>query len=164
MSQVSAGLLMVRRCAQELEFLLAHPGGPFFANKDDGAWSIPKGLTGEGEDFLAAAIREFSEETGLTVETEQFVPLGTVRQKGGKLVHAWAFEGDCDPATVRSNRFAVQWPPRSGKWQSFPEIDRAAFFTAEAARRKLLPAQIPFIDRAIECLIKGRRGDGRETR
>jgi predicted NUDIX family NTP pyrophosphohydrolase len=151
---VSAGLLMCRRRDGMLEFLLAHPGGPFFARKDEGVWSIPKGLVEPDEDPLAAARREFTEETGWVVEADDdgFVDLGEVVQKGGKRVRAWAFLGDADPATLRSNAFRLQWPPRSGQWRTFPEIDRAAFFDPETARLKMLPAQVPFLDRALERL------------
>lgn len=146
---VSAGLLMVRRRGSGLEFLLVHPGGPYTRNKDDGVWTIPKGLVEPGEELFAAARREFEEETGVPVRASSFVSLGHVRQRAGKIVHAWAFEGDCDPAQVRSNTFEMEWPPRSGRRRAFPEIDRAAFFDPDTARRKILPAQAPFIDRAL---------------
>ncbi len=142
---------MVRRGGGGIEILLAHPGGPFFRNRDDGAWTIPKGLVNPGEDLLAAACREFEEETGVPVRDATFAPLGSVRQKAGKLVHAWAFAGDCDPAALRSNTFEIEWPRRSGRLQVFPEIDRAAFFDPDTARRKILPAQEPFIDRALDA-------------
>ncbi|HWN68477.1 MAG TPA: NUDIX domain-containing protein [Haliangium sp.] len=148
---MSAGLVMVRRGGGGIEILLAHPGGPFFRNRDDGAWTIPKGLVNPGEDLLAAACREFEEETGVPVRDATFAPLGSVRQKAGKLVHAWAFAGDCDPAALRSNTFEIEWPRRSGRLQVFPEIDRAAFFDPDTARRKILPAQEPFIDRALDA-------------
>jgi predicted NUDIX family NTP pyrophosphohydrolase len=140
---------MVRREASGLSLLLAHPGGPFFAKKDDGAWTIPKGLVDGDEDPLAAARREFVEETGFTCGEGPFVPLGDVRMKGGKIVRAWAFAGTCEPGELRSNTFELEWPPRSGKRRAFPEIDRAAFFTPEEARRKILAAQAPFIERAL---------------
>jgi predicted NUDIX family NTP pyrophosphohydrolase len=143
---------MCRRCDGGLEFLLAHPGGPFFANKDDGVWTIPKGLVDPGEALLDAAIREFGEETGFATPDEGFVPLGEVRQKGGKVVHAWAFLGDCDEAALVSNEVLIEWPPRTGRRRAYPELDRAAFFFADAARGKLLPAQVPFIDRALALL------------
>jgi predicted NUDIX family NTP pyrophosphohydrolase len=149
MPVVSAGLLMVRRSAGGIELLLAHPGGPFFRNKDDGAWTIPKGLVNPGEDLLAAARRELEEETGVIVPDTVFAPLGHVRQRGGKIVHAWAFAGDCDPAAIRCNTFELEWPPRSGRVQTFPEIDRVGFFDPDAARRKILPAQAPLVDRAV---------------
>lgn len=135
-----------------LEVLLAHPGGPFFARRDDGAWSLPKGEIEESEDPLQAAVREFTEETGLPVEGDGFTPLGEIRQKGGKRVVAWAFRGDCDPSAIVSNRFEMEWPPRSGQRRSFPEIDRACFFDADDARRKLIPAQVPFVDRLEAAL------------
>ena len=149
MPLVSAGLIMVRRVGGAIELLLVHPGGPYFRNKDDGAWTIPKGLVNPGEDLLAAACREFEEETGVPVRDATFTPLGHVRQKGGKVVHAWAFAGDCDPEAIRSNTYEVEWPPRSGRRQVFPEVDRAGFFDPDTARRKLLPAQSPFVDRAL---------------
>jgi predicted NUDIX family NTP pyrophosphohydrolase len=143
----SAGLLMCRARGGPLEVLLVHPGGPFFAKKDEGAWTIPKGLVDPGEEPLAAALREFREETALSVSPERIHPLGTIRQRGGKLVHAWAFVGDCDPDAIRSNTFELEWPPRSGRVRAFPEIDRAAFFDLEHARRKIMPAQCPLLDR-----------------
>ncbi|MBV9875420.1 MAG: NUDIX domain-containing protein [Verrucomicrobia bacterium] len=149
MPKISAGLLMYRgRTAPRpsLEVLLTHPGGPFWKNKDDGAWMIPKGEVEEGEELLAAAIREFTEETGL-VPIEPFLGLGQVKHKSGKTVHAWAFQGDCDPAQIRSNTFELEWPPKSGRKQEFPEIDRAEFFDLSTARRKMLPAELPLLDR-----------------
>lgn len=147
---MSAGLLMCRMREDAAEVLLVHPGGPFFANRDDGAWSIPKGLVDSGEDLLAAARREMREETGIQVDAgATFVPLGKVQQKGGKVVHGWAFAGDCDPEAIVSNTFEIEWPPRSGKRASFPEADRAAFFDREAALRKILEAQRPFVERAL---------------
>ncbi|HEY7408391.1 MAG TPA: NUDIX domain-containing protein [Gemmatimonadaceae bacterium] len=151
MAKLSAGLLMYRFRAGQLEVLLGHPGGPFFTNKDLGAWTIPKGLVDEAEDQLAAARREFEEETGTRPEG-RFVPLGEVLQKGGKTVIAWAFEGDLDPAAIRSNTFQREWPPRSGRWQTFPEIDRAAFFSIDEARGKINPAQAEFLSR-LERLL-----------
>ena len=143
----SAGLMMYRRRIGKLEVLLVHPGGPFFKNKDLGAWTIPKGEPSEGEDLLATARREFGEETGIQVGDVAVIPLGEVKQKAGKVVHAWAFEGDCDPAALTCNTFQVQWPPRSGQWKSFPEVDRYAFFDLDAAREKINPAQAAFLDR-----------------
>lgn len=145
MAKISAGLLMYKRTAEGLRLLLVHPGGPFWCNKDEGAWTVPKGLIEEGEPMLQAARREFEEETGMK-PTGPFVELRPVRQKGGKLVHCWAFEGDCDPAAIRSNTFTMQWPPRSGRYERFPEIDRAEFFTPDDARRKINPAQAEWID------------------
>lgn len=128
-----------------LNVLLAHPGGPFWAKKDSGAWSIPKGELTENEDALQAAKREFLEETGITVSGE-LVPLTPQKQPGGKVIHAWAFEGDCDPSTISSNTFAMEWPPRSGKIQEFPEVDRAAWLTLDAAREKIVKGQLPFLE------------------
>jgi predicted NUDIX family NTP pyrophosphohydrolase len=148
MSVTSAGLLLYRLRANGVEVLLVHPGGPFFRNRDDGWWTVPKGLPDAGEDPLVAAQREFVEETGFALPASaEYVDLGSIRQKGGKVVHAWAVEGDCDPATLRSNLFQLEWPPRSGRQRDFPEIDRAAFFTLADARRKILAAQAPFLDR-----------------
>jgi predicted NUDIX family NTP pyrophosphohydrolase len=148
---VSAGLLLYRRRDGRLEVLLAHPGGPFWANKDAGAWTVPKGLAESGEDLLAAARREFAEETGLRPEGP-FVPLGSVRQKAGKVVHAWACEGDADPAALTSNVMSAEWPPGSGYRVEFPEVDRCAWFTPAEAREKLNPAQAEFIDRLEAAL------------
>ena len=149
--KVSAGLLLFRRTAGRLEVFLAHPGGPFWANKDAGAWTIPKGLVNPGEDQLAAARREFAEETGLHPDGP-FLPLGSVRQKAGKVIHAWACEGDADPAAVTSNTMRVEWPPRSGEWVTIPEIDRCGWFEPAAARGKINPAQAELIDRLEEML------------
>lgn len=129
-----------------LEVFLVHPGGPFWARKDRGAWSIPKGEVDDGEDLLAAARREFAEETGFALAGEA-VALGCVRQRSGKLVYAWAIRGDADPAQLRSNPFELEWPPRSGVMRSFPEVDRAALFDLAEARRRILPAQAEFLDR-----------------
>lgn len=145
MPRVSAGLLLYRIHDGQLQVLLAHPGGPFFQNQDDGAWSIPKGEIEPDEDILAAAKREFEEETGVT-PTGSFIPLAPVKQKGGKVVHAWAFEGDCDPTSIVSNNFTMEWPPRSGRRTEFPEIDRAEFFDVATARRKINAGQVPLID------------------
>ena len=149
MAKVSAGLLMWRRRDEVIEFLLAHPGGPYFARRDEGAWTIPKGAVEEGETPLQAARREFIEETGFDPGDGPFVELGTIRQRSGKIVHAWAFEGDADPALLESETFELEWPPRSGKRRKFPEIDRVAFFSAEVARVKMIAAQVPFIERAL---------------
>ena len=145
-ARASAGLLLFRRGTTGLELFLAHPGGPFWQRRDGGAWTIPKGLAEEGEDALAAACREFKEETGLTPEGP-FIPLGSVRQKAGKLVHAWAWEGDADPATITSNTMQTEWPRGSGQWLTFPEVDRCAWFDPSVARQKINPAQATFIDR-----------------
>jgi predicted NUDIX family NTP pyrophosphohydrolase len=141
----SAGLLMFRRVAAGVEVLLAHPGGPFWASRDEASWTIPKGAVDEGEEPLAAAQREFTEETGFALQPP-FHLLGELRQKSGKRITAWAFEGDADPARLQSNLFELEWPPRSARLQSFPEIDRVGWFTLSAARRKLLPGQAGFLD------------------
>ena len=135
-----------------IQVLLAHPGGPYFAKKDDESWSIPKGEPGPDEDLFLTAQREFEEETGLK-PTGPFIPLQAVKQKGGKVVHAWAFEGDCDPATIHSNTFVMEWPPKSGQQQTFPEIDRAEFFDLATARRKLKSGQVGLIDE-LETIVK----------
>jgi predicted NUDIX family NTP pyrophosphohydrolase len=148
----SAGILLFRRGAAGPEVLLVHPGGPFWARKDHGAWSIPKGEHGDDEEPLECARREFAEETGTVLPEGALVALGEVRQRAGKVVRAWAAEGDLDPATVRSNTFEIEWPPRSGRRQAFPEIDRAEWFGLEEARERLLAAQAPFLDRLGEHL------------
>jgi predicted NUDIX family NTP pyrophosphohydrolase len=148
MPRASAGLLMYRRRSGALQVLLVHPGGPFWTKRDLGAWTIPKGEVAQGEDPLATARREFEEETSLRANGP-FLPLGSVTQKAGKVVHAWAFEGDCDPALVESNTFEVEWPPRSGKWRSFPEVDRAEWFSLEDARLKLNAAQTSLLDALV---------------
>lgn len=148
----SAGLLMYRRLPDEgVQVLLAHPGGPFWRTKDEGCWTIPKGEYEPPEEPLAAARREFAEETGLEA-AGPFVPLGEVVLKSGKRIAAWAFEGDFDPAQLRCNTFEIEWPPRSGRRQSYPEVDRAGWFTPEIARRKLNPAQVPLLERLQEAL------------
>jgi predicted NUDIX family NTP pyrophosphohydrolase len=149
---------MYRRAHGALELLLVHPGGPFWARKDDGAWSIPKGEHGEGEDPLAVARREFMEEVG-TAPDGTFVDLGEVVQPGRKVVHAWALEGDVDVARLQSNTFEMEWPPKSGRRQSFPEVDRAEWFTPADARRKILAGQRPFIERLLARMGEG-GGDG----
>jgi predicted NUDIX family NTP pyrophosphohydrolase len=149
--QVSAGLLMFRKSGNDLEVLLVHPGGPFWAKKDLGAWSIPKGLVDENEDKLAAARREFTEETSL-VASEPFIDLGMVRQKSGKPVYAWAFEGNCDPSQLKSNTFTLEWPPRSKQMREFPEIDQWRFFSVAEARQKINQAQATFVDRLAEIV------------
>jgi predicted NUDIX family NTP pyrophosphohydrolase len=149
--KLAAGLLMYRRSAAGLELLLVHPGGPFWKKKDLGAWSIPKGELAEGEDLLATARREFQEETGL-VAPGPWRELSPVRQKSGKVVYAWAFEGDCDPAQIRSNELLMEWPPDSGSMLAFPEVDRAEFFSPREAKRKLNPAQIAWVDELIRLL------------
>jgi len=151
MPKRSAGVLLFRRKEREIEVLLAHPGGPFWKNKDDRAWSIPKGEYGVSEDPLAAATREFAEETGFTPSGD-FIPLGEIRQPGGKLVAAWALEGDFDAAIVRSNTFSMPWPPGSGVLREFPEIDRAEWFPLEIARRKILKGQAELLERLTKHL------------
>ncbi len=148
-SEISAGILAFRR-KRGLELLLAHPGGPYWRNKDAGSWSIPKGMVESG-DLLACAKREFNEETGLTAKGD-FIPLNPVRQKSGKTVHAFALEGDFDLSKFASNEFEMEWPPHSGKTQSFPEMDRIAYFKLATARRKILPAQRPFIEELVKRL------------
>jgi predicted NUDIX family NTP pyrophosphohydrolase len=151
-SPASAGLLLFRRRKGKLEVLLVHPGGPFFAGKDEGAWSIPKGEALPGEDLLARARTEFEEELGVQ-PLGNCIELGWVKQKGGKTVHAWAFEGDLpDSFQLKSNTFDMEWPPRSGKLRRFPEVDRAEFFGEEIARRKINPAQAIFLDRLRAAL------------
>jgi predicted NUDIX family NTP pyrophosphohydrolase len=150
MPERSAGILLFRRGGDGLEVLLVHPGGPFFARKDDGSWSIPKGLYEEGEEPLAAARREFEEELGSPCPGGDALELGEIRQKNGKRVTAWAIEGDLDAASIVSNTFELEWPPRSGNLQSFPEVDRAAWFTLDTARTKILAAQTPFLDRLAQ--------------
>jgi len=137
-----------------LEVLLVHPGGPFWARKDAGAWSIPKGELADGEDPLLAARRELAEETGLAVDGE-FLALTPIRQKGGKMVHGFALEGDCDPAAIRSNSFVIEWPPRSGRQRAFPEIDRAGWFGLAEARQKILASQAGLLDE-LERLLERR--------
>jgi predicted NUDIX family NTP pyrophosphohydrolase len=143
--KTSAGLLLFRGREQAMEVLLVHPGGPLWAKRDDGAWSIPKGEPDAGEDLLAAARREFSEELGGAVEGT-FIALTPVRQAGGKVVHAWAIEADFDTGSVASNTFSMEWPPRSGRQQIFPEIDRAEGFALDVARQKILAGQAPLLD------------------
>jgi predicted NUDIX family NTP pyrophosphohydrolase len=144
----SAGILVYRQDDDGLRVLLAHPGGPFWRNKDAGAWTIPKGEIVEGEDPLAAAIREFQEETGIGLSGD-FQPLGEIKQKGGKVVHAWALEGDVDARAIKSNMFEIEWPPRSGRKQLVPEIDHADWFDLAEARQKILPSQMPLLDRLV---------------
>lgn len=147
----SAGLLLYRRLGGAPEFFLVHPGGPFWAKKDEGVWSIPKGLYSEGEEPLAAAKREFAEETGLPVDGA-FVFLGEYHQLGGKVISAWMIEADCDADAVKSNFFAIEWPPRSGKFAEFPEVDRAGWFAPDAAFAKILRGQKPILEAALARL------------
>jgi predicted NUDIX family NTP pyrophosphohydrolase len=158
----SAGILLFRRRSsaggEDVEVLLAHPGGPFFSRRDEGHWAIPKGEPDASEtDLLAVARREFAEEVGMAPpergpDGEAPIELGTIVQKGGKVVHAWAIEGDLDPAAAESNTFEMEWPPRSGRRQVFPEIDRVAWFAPDEARRRLKPTQVPFVDRLLEAV------------
>ncbi len=150
-SRTSAGILLYRERGAALEVFLVHPGGPFWAKRDAGAWSIPKGELAEGEEALAAARREFLEETGFA-PGGPFTPLAPVKQAGGKVVLAFAAEGDCDPAAIRSNTFALEWPPRSGRQAQFPEVDRAAWFALPEAKRRILAGQAPLLDQ-LESLI-----------
>ncbi|HXJ92888.1 MAG TPA: NUDIX domain-containing protein [Terriglobia bacterium] len=154
MPKSSAGLLLYRVRDRSLQVLLVHPGGPFWAHKESGAWSIPKGEVEAEEDQLAAARREFHEELGFSPGGD-FIPLGTITQKAGKVVQAWAFEGDCDPAQIKSNSFTIEWPPRSGKQQAFPEVDRAAFFCIDEAKLKINPAQVELLSRLQEMVAAG---------
>lgn len=151
MSKQSAGLLLYRFRKNHLEVLLVHPGGPFWAKKDLGSWSIPKGEFSEGEEALAAAQREFQEETGFSISGE-FKPLASVKQKSGKIVYAWAIESDLDHRKIKSNTFKLEWPPKSGRISEFPEIDRAEWFTIASAREKINPGQIDFLDRLVQTL------------
>jgi predicted NUDIX family NTP pyrophosphohydrolase len=153
MAKESAGLLMYRFRQGELQFLLVHPGGPFWQKKDLGAWTIPKGEVRPDEEALNAARREFREEVGFEPEGE-FLPLTPVKQKGGKLVRAWAFQGDCDVASCKSNTFQVQWPPRSGVLRDFPEVDRVEFFELNFAKEKINSAQASFLDETVLLVRK----------
>jgi len=151
MPKRSAGLLLYRRTDRLLEVFLVHPGGPFWAKKDMGAWSIPKGEYAEDEDPIVVAKREFEEETGVAIDGA-FVSLGELKQTGGKIVSVWALEGDCDPARLKSNTFPLEWPPRSGQMKEFPEVDRWEWFSADAARERILSGQRAFLDRLQELL------------
>lgn len=155
MSHVSCGLLMYRLCNGRTQVLLVHPGGPFFRNKDDGVWTIPKGEVEPGENLLLTAQREFQEETGFK-PMGPFTALASVKQKSGKIVRAWAFEGDCDSSTIRSNTFSLEWPPKSGQQMEFPEVDQAEFFGLDDARLKINPAQVNLLDE-LERLLGGRK-------
>jgi predicted NUDIX family NTP pyrophosphohydrolase len=153
----SAGILLYRRRGDRLEVLLVHPGGPFWALRDTGAWSIPKGEFEPGEDALSAARREFAEELGVTLPDGPLEDLGEVRQKSGKLVHAWALEGDLDAGAVSSNTFELEWPPRSGRKIDVPEVDRAEWFALEDAQEKINPAQAQLLDRLAEVAGRATR-------
>jgi predicted NUDIX family NTP pyrophosphohydrolase len=155
-NKTSAGLLLFRRREASFEVLLVHPGGPFWKDKDWAAWSIPKGEFDDGEAPLDAARREFEEETGFTA-AGPFVPLAPLAQKSGKIIHAWAAEGDLDASAIRSNTFSLEWPPRSGRKQEFPEVDRAAWFAPEEASRRIHPGQAPFLEELSRHLARGGR-------
>ena len=157
MAKQSAGILMYRRKGNAMEFLLVHPGGPFWANKDQGAWSVPKGEYETGEDPLAAAKREFGEELGSAPPARPYLDLGSIKQQSRKVITTYAVEGDFDPATLASNRFELEWPPKSGRKQTFPEVDRAEWFALPNARAKIQPGQVCFIDRLVEILGDERR-------
>jgi predicted NUDIX family NTP pyrophosphohydrolase len=146
MGRISAGLLMYRVVGGKPEVLLVHLGGPFWKKKDVGAWVIPRGEIKEGEEPLAAAKREFAEETGFE-SREPYLPLGEIRQKSGKRIYVWAFRGDCDPARLRSNTFEMEWPPRSGKREKFPEVDRAAFYSLGEAKEKIMAGEAMFLEK-----------------
>ena len=155
MARTSAGLLFFRYTDSILEVLLVHPGGPFWAKKDEGAWSIPKGEMDDGEDALSTALREVKEETGIVAEGN-FIKLAPIKQKSGKIVYAWAIEMDVDVASIVSNEFEMEWPPGSGKDQSFPEIDRAAWFSTKEAETKIIPAQFPLLQELHSILDQKR--------
>ena len=154
MTRLSAGLLMYRIKDGTIQVLLAHPGGPLFRSKDEGTWSIPKGEPDSDEDRLFTAQREFEEETGFK-PAGPFIPLKPIKQKGGKIVHAWAFEGDCDPVTIKSNTFTIEWPPKSGRQMEFPEVDRAEFFDLATARKKIKSGQEGLIEE-LESLVRNK--------
>ena len=152
MPKISAGILMFRKVDRSIEVLLVHPGGPYFVNKDEGAWTIPKGLVNEDEKLEQAALREFAEETGIVL-TGDLIPLGEIKQKGGKVVHAWAVQSDLpEKFFLNSNSFEIEWPPRSGLKKSFPEIDKAEFFNIDTARKKIIPKQVPFLERLEKAI------------
>src|SRR3972149_1243430 len=152
-SRVSAGILLFRRTANKLEVLLGHPGGPYFADRDRGVWSIPKGEVQPGEELLAVALREFGEETGHVVGTGNLLPLGSVRQRGGKEVHAWAVEGDLDPAAAVSNTFSLEWPPRSGLHVEVTEVDRVGWGRPDDARERINAGKVELLDR-LEAMLR----------
>ena len=152
MPKKSAGLLVYRQAAGDIEVLLAHPGGPFWRNKDHGAWTIPKGEFDETEDPLAAAKREFKEETGSAPPDGPYISLEPIKQKNGKIVHAWAVEGDFDPGELNSNTFLCEWPPKSGRMQEFPEVDRAEWFAPQVAKEKILQGQQALVDELLGLL------------
>lgn len=149
----SAGILMYRRHGGGIEVMIAHPGGPYWRNKHEGAWSVPKGEIDGGEDAMATAIREFAEETGHRVTADELIALGSIRQRSGKVVYAWAVEGDLDPEELQSNPFSIEWPPRSGRMQEFPEVDAFAWASPDEAARLLNPAQVAFVTRLVATLV-----------
>jgi predicted NUDIX family NTP pyrophosphohydrolase len=155
MPKLSAGLLLFKRVGDETQVFLVHPGGPFWKNKDDGAWSIPKGEYGAGEEPLAVARREYEEELGSPPPEGEYLSLGEIRQAGGKIVSAWAIEGDFDPARLKSNTFEIEWPPKSGKRASFPEVDRGAWFLLAEAKAKILTGQRLFLERLEKLTARG---------
>ncbi|NWF55236.1 MAG: NUDIX domain-containing protein [Syntrophaceae bacterium] len=161
MPKKSAGLLMYRRRQGGPEVFLVHPGGPFWAQKDEGAWSIPKGEYGPGEDPFEVAKREFQEETGFPAEGN-FMPLTPRKQPSGKIITAWALEGDGDASRIKSNTFSMEWPPRSGRQQEFPEVDRAGWFPIPAAKEKIIKGQAPFLDELNEILKEGKERKRRD--
>ncbi len=154
MKKVSAGILLYRFKNDELQVFLVHPGGPFWYHKDRHTWSIPKGEVEDGEDLLATAKREFEEETGQKLNTNKLIQLNPVKQKGGKIVYAWATEGDLNPADLKSNTFELEWPPKSGNLQSFPEIDKGAWFSIGEAMEKINEAQKSFLTQLVELINK----------
>jgi predicted NUDIX family NTP pyrophosphohydrolase len=154
MAKTSAGVLLYRRAGKSLEVFLVHPGGPFWAKKDDGAWSIPKGELAEDEDPLEAAKREFEEETGFPLKGK-LEALEPIKQAGGKIVYAWTIEGEIEQSAIRSNMFSLEWPPHSGKKQEFPEVDRASWFDLETGRRKILKSQLPLLEQLQEKFREG---------
>lgn len=156
---MSAGLLLYQRSDRGIEVFLVHPGGPFWTKKDLGAWSIPKGEFEAGEDPLAVAKREFQEETGHRAEGN-FTPLTPRKQPGGKIVHAWAVEGECDASTITSNTFSLEWPPRSGQQREFPEVDRAGWFIMELAKQKILKGQVPILEELEATVTNGGKSYG----
>jgi predicted NUDIX family NTP pyrophosphohydrolase len=154
MAKTSAGVLLYRRAGKSPEVFLVHFGGPFWAKKDEGAWSIPKGEFAEGEDPVEAAKREFAEETGSSLQGK-LEALEPIKQAGGKIVYAWAIEGEIDASAIHSNMFSMEWPPHSGKNQEFPEVDRASWFDLETARKKILKSQTPLLEQLLEKLLEG---------
>lgn len=153
MRKKAAGILLYRQTGSSVEVLLIHPGGPFWAKKDEGSWSIPKGEISENEDPLMAAQREFQEETGFSVQGP-FISIGSVKQSSGKVVQAWACAGNVDASAIQSNNFNLEWPPHSGKYQDFPEADRAEWFSLTEARKKILKVQLPFLENLEQLLLK----------